>query len=238
MQARNFKQALAAAALLAALPSIGQATSYVPNFSVPGVPLPGNPNFDNTASITLSRNSVVSGSGYTLTSVSTPGSFVFQPSSSSSYNVTGTFSLSASFSSAGAFTGGTVAINGTIPTYSGPGTIGTVTTTTQNLFSADLTAYGADNTNDSTPFSLGFKTENFSGWASQFSAGSPESVYLYSFNVPALTSKFGSSKFAPGSSVTFQGAAFTTVPVPSAVWLLGSAFALAPWARRKNTESV
>ncbi|MGH8488551.1 MAG: hypothetical protein ACREXS_06730, partial [Gammaproteobacteria bacterium] len=64
---------------------------------------------------------------------------------------------------------------------------------------------------------LGFETANASGWASQFQSG-PESLY------------FSLSRRFPGFDDDFRrwsanATALTTVPLPGAVYLLGSAFA-------------
>ena len=248
MQEINFKLPLGVIVLLTGLSDAGLATASVPNFSIPGISPPGYVHFDNTASITLTRDSVANGHGYTLTSSSqtfipslyAPTKFDFQvsPSSPSDPVINGDFELTAHFSPTGTFTTGDVSIFGSIPSYSGPGNTGTVQTTTQKLFSATLASpFGGDVTADSTPLALGFTTLNssFDGWASQFaSPGANESVYLYSFNVPALVNLIGNPRFT--SSITFQGAAFTTVPIPAATWLFGSALALAPWARQKKAK--
>jgi hypothetical protein len=218
--------------LLSLLPSVGFAASAVPNFLIGGVPPAGFPHFENPASITLTKSGTGSSASYLLTSANTSGDFIFQYNSTSAYNVTGTYNLTASFNAAGVFTGGSLAINGTLPGYNGPGTAPSATS--QNLFSANLVSFGYDIVPDITPVALGFKTENFSGWATQFSDGSAESAYLYNFNVPGLMNMFANPKF---KTITFQGAALTTVPIPAAVWLFGSGLALISCVRRNKPHS-
>lgn len=238
MYVKNYMLPLWAAVGLAAAPGLGQAA--LPAFNVPGIAPAGYVNFSDAASVTLAKQQ---DNSYLLTAASTNASpFVFQNNANTSFNVSGTFNLSATFSSAGAFTGGTVSINGTIPGYNGPGNAGTVATIPQNLFSANLSAFSVDIASPSTDDALGFTTNqaSFNGWANQFAAASDESVYLYAFNVRGLTSLFSNPRFVPGSAITFQGQAITTVPIPAAVWLFGSSLALLSGvgARRKKTASA
>ena len=219
------------AILLYLSPSLGFGASAVPNFIIGGVPPAGFPHFENPASITLTKTGAGSAATFQLTSASTPGSFIFQYNPTSAYAVAGTYSLTANFNAAGTFTGGTLAINGTIPGYNGPGTA--PAPTTQNLFSANLVGFGYDIIPDNSPVALGFMTQDFSGWATQFSDGSAESAYLYSFNVPGLMSMFTNPKFR---TITFQGSAMTTVPIPAAVWLFGPGLALIAGFRRKKSH--
>jgi hypothetical protein len=233
MQARSGGIMGCAVTLLSMLPSVGFAASAVPNFLIGGVPPAGFPHFENPASITLTKFGTGASASFLLTSANTSGNFIFQYNPSSAYNVTGTYSLNASYNAVGVFTGGSLAINGTLPGYNGPGTAPSATS--QNLFSAKLVSFGYDSVPDITPVALGFKTENFSGWAKQFSDGSAESAYLYNFNVPGLMSMFTNPKF---KTITFQGSAMTTVPIPAAVWLFGSGLALISCVRRNNPHST
>jgi hypothetical protein len=233
MQAKSSSGMWCALTLLFVLPSVGIAASAVPNFLIGGVPPAGFPHFENPASITLTKFGTSSSATFQLTAASTSGNFIFQYDPTSAYTVTGTYSLTASFNATGVFTGGSLAINGTLPGYDGPGTA--PATTAQNLFSAHLVSFGNDIVPDITPVALGFKTENFSGWATQFSDGSAESAYLYNFNVPGLMGMFTNPKF---KTITFQGSAITTVPIPAAVWLFGSGLALIACVRRKKNHST
>lgn len=239
MCVKNYMLPLWAAAALAVAPSFGQAA--LPDLNVPGIAPAGYANFSDAASITLTKQGSMDGTGgYLLTATSTgaTGPFVFQYDPSTSFNVNGTFNLSATFNSTGTFIGGNVGITGTIPGYNGPGNAGTVATASQNLFSANLSAFNVDIASPSSNDALGFTTDkaSFSGWASQFAANSNESVYLYAFGAHGLMSLFTNPRFTPGSSITLQGQAVTTVPIPAAVWLFGSslAFLTGVGARRKK----
>jgi hypothetical protein len=220
--------ALPAGAFLLALgaPGLSHALAVAPNFSIAGISPPGFQHFDNSVQIHLVKTGSGSSATYQMNANWASGTFLFQTDPWTSFNVNGTYHVAASFDSAGAFTGGSVSINGAIPGYAGPG----AGTPNGLLYSADLTAFGADTVNDATPAALGFKTENPGGWAGQFQT-SPESVYLYGFNVASLMSSFSSVKFR---SVIYNNAlAYTTVPIPAAVWLFGSAMAaLAGWRKR------
>jgi hypothetical protein len=238
MQLEKFVYPAVAFLALAALPVTSHAAAAVPNFSIAGIPAAGFPHFDNTrdVTVTLAKNGT-GATTYQLTATYNGGPFVFQTDPWTSYNVTGgSYTLNAFFSNTStstnpAFTSGTVAINGSIPGYSGPGT---PPPNPGLLYGANLTAFGFDRTPDSTPAALGFKTDSPTGWAAQFQGG-PESVYLYDFNVAALMSSFSSAKFR---SVQFtRASAFTTVPLPAAVWLFGSALVGLAGVRRRPAAS-
>ncbi|MDD5035531.1 MAG: VPLPA-CTERM sorting domain-containing protein [Methylococcaceae bacterium] len=236
MQERNNSfYHLGAVALLAVLPNLGHAATAVPNFDIDGIPKPGFPHFANSADITLTKSDSGSGASFQLSAVSTDKSpFVFQYNPSSSFTVNGTFNLAATFNASGKFTDGNITVDGTIPGYNVPGTTAPSST---NLFSAKLIAFGAETEiDDSSPVALGFKTDNLTGWAGdQFGNHGQESVYLYNFNVPGLMNDFSNFKF---KTATFHGSAITTVPVPAAVWLFGSALALLSGARRRKAALV
>lgn len=238
--------ALVAVPLLA-LGSINNASAYTIPAGLgvsPGVtgsvPQPGYPNFNNGVDLTFSK--LKSGS-YTLTAkTNTSSPFTFNTSPTNSWNVTGSksgskgsFNLTANFNSSLAFQNGNVKIEGKIPTYNGPGTIGTVKTNTQNLYSASLTSFGFD----TSPLGIGFstKTTNDTGWASQFTtSGSPESVWFYSSNIwqtilQNVALNFGKSSW----SISLKNLqAVTTVPVPAGVWLMGSALLALTRLRRRE----
>lgn len=234
MQPNSFALPASAFLLLSGIPGLGHALAVAPNFSVPGIPPPGFQHFDNSVQIHLVKTGSGAGATYQMTANWASGTYLFQSDPWTSFNVNGSYHLVANFNSAGAFVpaGSSVSISGAIPSYTGPGT-GVPTGT---LYSADLTAFGADTVIDATPTALAFKTENPAGWAAQFQ-GSPESVYLYGFNVAAFMNSFASAKFR---SVLFNNAsAYTTVPVPAAFWLFGSAVTglAAGWRRRNPARS-
>jgi hypothetical protein len=231
MQLKRFAYPASAFLLLSVLPTAGQAITVAPNFSIGGIPAPGFPRFDNTkdVNVTLAKSGSGAGATYQLTANYTSGAFLLQYDPWTSFNVAGTFQLVANFNSSGALTGGSVAINGTIPTYSVSGTTAPPGTPSL-LYGAQLTAYGADTTANATPMALGFKTNNATGWAAQFQS-SPESVYLYDFNTAAFMSSFNNPKF---KTITFtKASALTTVPLPAAFWLFGSALAALSGTRRR-----
>lgn len=212
------------AALLVAMPNIGQA-SPVPvdpyEIEIDGIPAPGYPSFQNAVSITQSRSGTGASATTLLVATHTASGITFRPNANSSYAILNpSFLLSASFDSEGAFISGSVSINGELPGYNGPGIAPPAGLT--NLYLANLSDFGFDKVNGKTPVALGFKTDNFSGWAAQFQSG-PESVYLYDFNVVGFMNSFKNPKLR---TTTFSGSAITTVPVPGAVWLFGSSVGL------------
>jgi hypothetical protein len=242
MQLKNLAYSAAAFSVLAALPTVGHAAAVVPNLSVSGVPAPGFPHFDESKDVSVTL--VKSGSGATATyqltaTYNVGGPFLFQYDPWTSFNITGaTYQLVANFNNSAGLTGGTVTINGTIPGYAVPGTTAPASPL---LYKADLLGYSkdttAETTSDPTPMALAFKTGNTdpASWAYQFQKTGIESVYLYDFNVAALMGSFTSSKF---KSVQFTNAsALTTVPLPAALWLFGSAVAALAGTRRRVAVS-
>lgn len=239
MQLKNFAYPAAAFLALAVLPGTGHAIAVVPNFNVAGVPPPGFEHFDLTRDVSLTLTKTGGGptATYTLTATYTPGgSFLYQADPWHAFNVNGTYQLTASFNSSAQLTGGTVAITGTIPGYNIPNTVAPPATSSL-LFKADLLSYGTDTTTptaaDPTPVALAFKTGNTdpASWAYQFQKTGEESVYLYDFNVASLMSSFNSPKFR---TVTFTNvSALTTVPLPAAAWLFGSAVTILAGLRRR-----
>jgi hypothetical protein len=227
---------LAVGAALLGLGAVDQASAYTVPAGLgtsPGtigsVPGPGYPNFNNGANLTFSK---LSSGAFKLTATTNSSSaFTFNTSPTQSWAVTGSssgskgsFALTANFNSSLAFQNGTVDITGKIPTYSGPGTVGTVKTTVQNLYHAALTGVGLD----TSPVGLGFSTNaaTDTGWASQFSPnGTSESVWFYSSNIwQTILSNVALNVGKKTWSISLNNIqAVTTVPVPAAVWLLGSA---------------
>ncbi|MGE0384093.1 MAG: hypothetical protein AB7Q97_05135 [Gammaproteobacteria bacterium] len=105
---------------------------------------------------------------------------------------------------------------------------------TQVLWLADLTEVDS-----STSGILGFGTDNFSGWAEQFSGGLPESVWLAGWTAGALDAGVLSAltdMFAAGALSAFSSgdiATIATVPVPAALWLFGSVVPAVVMIRRR-----
>ena len=240
MKARNYVLSGGMALLMAVLPSVVHASSTDPNvYVVPGVPTGGFPNFDfSSVSIKLAK----SGSDYKLTAIYTPtgasDSISFQTPNQTYDIYHPGFSLTAYFTAYDATTqqftfdvsqANNFIITGYLPTC-------TEGCSDSTLFSGDLQSAGADTQVDSSPVSLGFTINNFAGWATQFAPSTPgnESIYLYNFPVGSLTNSFNSAAFIHNS---WTGSAVTTVPVPAAAWLFGSALAAFSVVGRKKLSS-
>ncbi|MFM8330567.1 MAG: VPLPA-CTERM sorting domain-containing protein [Candidatus Methylumidiphilus sp.] len=240
MQARNYLLPLGAAVILAVLPSFGQAATDLP-WDVDNIPNPGFPNFDNTTTVKLTKTNSTT---FKVTAIQSAGDFSFQYSPSAVYTVKGgTFSLTANFTVANGVPSlsssnpGSVSITGYIPDWVPltPGAVDSVTTTAQNLFTANLSGFGWDSVVDGSPTSVAFKTAaDSTGWAAQFNKPpSEESIYLSGLPVAQFIDQFKNT--APLVRVTYTGVhTVTTVPVPAAVWLFGSALAAFSVVRRRK----
>ncbi|MGH8488550.1 MAG: VPLPA-CTERM sorting domain-containing protein [Gammaproteobacteria bacterium] len=199
------------------------AYSVVPDFNVsdPDVPDAGFPHVENSSvKVTLKRNGAA---GWKLTAANNASStFKVQVNPATAHNVTGSksFQLTSLFNNAFNFTTGSVLIKGMVP--------GLGINSSQTLWSASLSDFGFDfNPNDGSPVSLGWKTNGPTGKLKDLydPLGIAESVYLYAFNP---------SSFAFGRSLSINAKAITTVPIPAAGWLLGSALvSLAGVMRRR-----
>lgn len=234
MQLNKLAFSASAFLLMSGASGLSHALAVPPNFSIAGIPPPGFEHFDNTAKITLIKTGTGPTATFQMTAVWVSSTFLLQADPSNAFNVnSGTYQVVANFNSVGTFVpaGSSVTVTGSVPTYTGPG----VGIPTGTLYSANLVGFGADTIIDATPTALGFKTDNATGWAAQFQTD-PESVYLYGFNVASFMSSFTSNKF---KSVIYNNAlAYTTVPVPAAAWLFGSALVgLSGWRRRNSVSS-
>ena len=252
---------------MAALGTGGLAQAFtVPNFSGPGVSVPGYPDFwaaNYEGSLTSSHGT------FTLSVTGNLGSCNgrnVQNCSAAIFNfpsgayVVGneSVSITANFSSSGQFLSGSYTLYGSLPASSNP-SFGKAPTgyswsaqAPETLLTANLTA----DTIDSADGALGFKEVFTGGWADQpkFTGGiTTESVWLYS-----LLSGWGSgddnnvhnsgwnsflAELKSGRGLktgTFVGiASIATVPVPAALLLFGSGLAgLGLLRRRKATQPV
>lgn len=105
---------------------------------------------------------------------------------------------------------------------------------TQTLWTADLTEVDTG-----TSGAIGFGTDNFGGWADQYSSGFPESVWFVGMTggdpdetkLAALTAMFASGSLSAFSSGDIGYIA--TVPVPAALWLFGSVLPAVVMIRRR-----
>jgi hypothetical protein len=158
----------------------------LPGFSAPGIPAPGSPNFtlaDFSGSLIGSAQS-----GYTLTIVSDPASGTFNIGNASYAVHHEEIFLTAHFDSHGhlvANPSNTVEIFGSLsgsnhPLRGAPPSGDSWSAQPfEELFSANLTGIGVD----ASAKALGFSTDYFSGWASQFApSDAVESLWLYSLS--------------------------------------------------------
>lgn len=195
--------------MLLAFTGTVQAMSAVPDWNMAGIPHAGLPYFRDAVKVTLARD----GSDWKLTATEISGTQLFQKDSAHAYALSNaSFMLTANFDSSLDFTGGNMEIKGKIP--------GLGVNSLTSLWKASLSGFGVDtNPFDGSPIALGFKTSGESGWATQFSHGSPESVYLFDPQLATLALNL----FNPREgSVSVNASALTTVPLPAAAWLLGS----------------
>jgi hypothetical protein len=211
-----------AALALLAFTGAARAMSAVPDWNVAGIPDAGFAHFQNGVKVTFAKN----GSNWKLTAANNGGSQLFQTDPSHAYSLSKTsFVLTANFNSSLNFTGGNMELKGKIP--------GLGVNSVISLWKTSLSGFGVDmNPFDGSPFALGFATSGHSGWASRYANGSPESVYLFAPNLATLAFKLFNHQ---GLSMSVNATALTTVPVPAAVWLLGSALIGLFGARRKGT---
>lgn len=221
------------AALMALSPGAVHAAATLPWLISGVVPQAGFPSFSFPA---VAINVLRSGANYQLTaSYASSGTASLQLAPGQTYDLySPSFTLSALVSSTGALVGrsNTVSISGGVSNYCGLGCDVPV----QELFSAKLLNYGSDALPDATPTSVGFTTDvsTFSGWATQFSTGAPESVYLFNFPVSSFVGFITSNTSWKNS---WAGSSVTTVPIPAGAWLFGSAIGVLAAARRKKASA-
>ena len=210
-----------------------------------GVPQAGYPDFNNLSQLKFEKLSTGS---YRLTATGTSAmTFNNGPASAQSFNVSdSSFKLTANFTRSLAFSpvGSAVDITGKIQGYNGPGQLNfgytgnnNVTNKVGNLYHANLLGIGFD----SSPSAIGFTTDaaTDSGWASQFMFDN-ESVWFYSTSFWKTISTAVATQKGKTWSISLNNVqTVTTVPVPGAVWLLGSALmGFAGVARRRQAQAV
>lgn len=195
--------------------------SNASQISLPGIPDSGEPNFTNSAEINLfslgSDNYL-----FAATNAGSPITFNMGSTSvSSTASNPGEFFLTALFSGDGTFKSGTLSIFGSIP-YPFANLPGVYIS--GDLLTAKLENFAYDGDN------LGFATTQLSGFGTLF--GSAESVYLSATGIASALG-FGSGALIPTSG-PLSASAITTVPVPGAGWLIGSAFGLFTLLRKNR----
>lgn len=213
MNQLSYKQVLCLLVLLN-----GAFASNANAITLPGIPPSGNPNFTNSAQVNLFS---LGPTGFLMAATNAGATITFNNESYSAAS-TGDFLLTAQFSANGTYTAntGNLSIAGSTPYPGLPGVY-----ISGDLLTAKLTSFNFDaNT-------LGFSTSQTSGYGTLF--GSDESVYLSSNGIAAALG-FGSPSGLHATVSPFAANAITTVPVPAAVWLFGSAVAgLLSIGRRK-----
>lgn len=232
----RFMAPVTTALLLTAFAGAGNAVEMVPTFNIPGVPPAGYPHFENEVKVTFkearhSRDDDDDGDAaqhnhnlhkWTLEATKHGRTQIFQIDPDEAHKVqSAKFNLVSAFDEDLNFLDGSVSIEGKIKD------LGVDTKTT--LWEADLSHFGFDNNaSDGSPESLGWTTTDPSGWAvdAGYWSGADESVYLYNFTKGNKPSSSIPEMFGKGEGEKINddlhATALTTVPVPAAVWLLGS----------------
>jgi hypothetical protein len=177
-------------------------------YSLPDITPSGSPAFTNNVRVHLAPNGKlrIMGRGNQT--------FLLDTGSETMVGTGGKYTLNARFDGNGNFLSGDVSIRGAMAQVG-------ITKKNTLLMSADLT--GANLMDD--PYLWGFNTTNIVCNADLLlECTDKESVYV------ALSNAFNGDF---GRNFMSMGIAVTTVPVPAAIWLFGSALALLGWIRRK-----
>lgn len=219
----KFKNFMACAVvMLIAYSPLGQSAVM----SLPGIPPSGNPNFENDAQINLFD---IGSNNYLFAATNSGAPITFNNGSTSvSSNAAhpGYFVLTALFSADGSYipNTGALSISGEIP-YPFANLPGVYIS--GDLLTAKLDNFAFDSD------TLGFSTNMISGFGTLF--GSAESVYLSATGLASALG-FGSGALI-ATTAPLSASAITTVPVPGAGWLIGSAFGLFTLLRKNRLSA-
>jgi hypothetical protein len=217
---------LRTAVSIAVLGASALAAGTADAWNAPGISQPSYPAFTDygTNPLTL-QFGLIGGSqksihGYTaptgdyvLAAFSTDDGAFFSNSNSFKTINDESYSMDAVFNSKGQWLSGGVTIYGCSPP-------GSSCSKTSNLYTATFDKFGIA----TSPVGLGFETNisTVSGWAKQFQSFD-ESLYLYAANMAPLDNALASGKNIPTYFTVNDVAGWTTVPLPAAGWLFGSA---------------
>lgn len=203
--------ALPLAAACIALFAFLASTTSAYALALPGITPSGTPVFLNSVKVRLNKN----GGLRIFTNGQGKGFSLYDGDSFRSG--TGIFDLRTTVDDNGNIFGGTVQIKGKGAELGVPGR-DQIILMTADLVNANLT---------SSPLLWGFNTTNI--WCAPelgLNCTNSESVYL------TLNTLFTASDFS--GKFSSSGTAYTTVPVPAAAWLFGSALGLLGWVRRRT----
>ena len=206
--------------LLLALTFLGGGIALA--YDLPGIPASGSPVFGNDVKVDFNPNSgkiKISGKNY----------FTFDDSQQIFQGNSSKYTLRVDFNNkTGVFEGGSLRVTGAIP--------GLGIKKNETLVTADITNWNLSGTQSEAPlpgggFDLwGFATSNIvCSPMLLISCTLNESVYI------ELDEAF-SGQFSDYAINKFRtnGFAISTVPVPAAAWLFGSALGFLAWLRRRN----
>jgi hypothetical protein len=184
-------------------------------YSLPDITPSGSPAFTNNVRVHLNPNGMLRIMGRANQT------FLLDTGSGTMVGTGGMYTLTASFTETGDY----IEHSGFVKLYGMMSQVG-ITQPHTFLMSADLTS--ANLVDD--PYLWGFNTSNIVCNADLLlECTNSESVYV------ALSNAF-SGDF--GRNFMSMGIAVTTVPVPAAVWLFGSALGLLGWARRRTISGA
>jgi len=210
MSNKKFPLTLAATSVLIISAMFGSTASAL---SLPGITPSGSPAFGNGVKVTLNpHNGTIKATGRK--------DFLFDNGSEVLQGTSGKYTLQVNFDkkNPGSFLGGSVSLQGAIDS------LGIRRNTL--LMTADIIGFNILDDD----FLWGFNTTNiFCSDELGLNCRNSESVYI------ELDSAFD-QMFQSNFKTT--GFATTTVPVPAAVWLFGSALGLLGWVRRRTMASA